>query len=146
MPIGKPYAEEFKQRARKLVSEQRLRPSHVARDLSSLSMAFSLLGGALTFDTAHYGSVTSIAPEVMRQILYTRRAMLPVSLEAQLHQVGNLRIFESFPFALCPPPCALSPARVSLFCPAAHVLKRLQIGRSVQDDDTRPSDSDPAPP
>ncbi len=33
MPKGKPYSEEFKQGALKLVSEQKLRPSQVARDL-----------------------------------------------------------------------------------------------------------------
>jgi transposase len=33
MPKGKPYSEEFKQEALKLVSDQKLRPSHVARDL-----------------------------------------------------------------------------------------------------------------
>jgi len=37
MPKGKPYSEEFKQGAPKLVSEQRLRPSKVARGLGSLS-------------------------------------------------------------------------------------------------------------
>ncbi len=37
MPKGKPYSEEFKQGAPKLVSEQRLRPSQVARGLGSLS-------------------------------------------------------------------------------------------------------------
>jgi transposase-like protein len=33
MPKGKPCSDEFKQEALKLVSEQKLRPSQVARDL-----------------------------------------------------------------------------------------------------------------
>lgn len=33
MPKGKPYSNEFKQEALKLVNEQNMRPSQVARDL-----------------------------------------------------------------------------------------------------------------